>query len=66
MVHQTMNTSISKAPKASSKSKTMSIYSRLAKTLLIICGSVWLASCALNTPLPPWPPSPKKVKRASP
>jgi len=52
-----MNTSISKAPKASSKSKTMSIYSRLAKTLLIICGSVWLASCALNTPLPPWPAS---------
>ena len=50
-----MNTSISKAPKASSKSKTMSIYSRLAKTLLIICGSAWLASCALNTPLPPWP-----------
>ena len=33
----------------------MSIYSRLAKTLLIICGSAWLASCALNTPLPPWP-----------
>jgi membrane-bound lytic murein transglycosylase A len=57
MVHQTMNTSISKAPKASSKSKTMCIYSRLAKTLLIICGSVWLASCALNTPLPPWPAS---------
>ena len=55
MVHQTMNTSISKAPKASSKSKTMSIYSRLAKTLLIICVSAWLASCALNTPLPPWP-----------
>jgi membrane-bound lytic murein transglycosylase A len=55
MVHQTMNTSISKAPKASSKSKTMSIYSRLAKTLLIICVGAWLASCALNTPLPPWP-----------
>ncbi len=50
-----MNTSISKAPKASSKSKTMSIYSRLAKTLLIICVGAWLASCALNTPLPPWP-----------
>jgi membrane-bound lytic murein transglycosylase A len=57
MVHQTMNTSISKAPKASSKSKTMSIYSRLAKTLLIIFGSVCLASCALNTPLPPGPAS---------
>lgn len=35
----------------------MSIYSRLAKTSLIICGSVWLASCAINTPLPPWPAS---------
>ena len=35
----------------------MSINSRLAKTLLIICGSVWLASCAINTPLPPWPAS---------
>ncbi len=54
MVHQTMNTSISKAPRASSKSKIMSVYIRLAKTLLIICGSFWLAACAVRTPLPPW------------
>ena len=54
MVHQTMNTSISKAPRASSKSKIMSVYIRLAKTLLIISGSCWLAACAVRTPLPPW------------
>ena len=54
MVHQTMNTSISKAPRASSKSKSMSVYIRLAKTLLIISGSFWLAACAVHTPLPPW------------
>ena len=54
MVHQTMNTSISKAPRASSKSKIMSVYIRLAKTLLIISGSFWLVACAVRTPLPPW------------
>ena len=54
MVHQTMNTSISKAPRASSKSKIMSIYIRLAKTLLIISGSFWLTACAVRTPLPLW------------
>ena len=54
MVHQTMKTSISKAPRASSKSKIMSVYIRLAKTLLIISGSFWLVACAVRTPLPPW------------
>ena len=49
-----MNTSISKAPRASSKSKIMSVYIRLAKTLLIISGSFWLVACAVRTPLPPW------------
>jgi membrane-bound lytic murein transglycosylase A len=32
----------------------MSVYIRLAKTLLIISGSCWLAACAVRTPLPPW------------
>ena len=54
MVHQTMNTSISKAPRASSKSKIMPVYIRLAKTLLIVSGSFWLVACAVRTPLPPW------------
>ena len=54
MVHQTMNTSISKAPRASSKSKSMTIHIRLAKTLLIISASLWLSACAVRTPLPLW------------
>jgi membrane-bound lytic murein transglycosylase A len=32
----------------------MSVYIRLAKTLLIMSGSCWLAACAVRTPLPPW------------
>jgi membrane-bound lytic murein transglycosylase A len=32
----------------------MSLYIRLAKTLLIISGSFWLVACAVRTPLPPW------------
>ena len=54
MVHQTMNTSISKAPRASSNSKSMTVHFRLAKTLLIMSASLWLSACAVRTPLPPW------------
>ena len=49
-----MNTSISKAPRASSKSKSMTVHFRLAKTLLIMSASLWLSACAVRTPLPPW------------
>ena len=50
-----MNTSISNAPRASNKSKVMRCLSHFAKKLWIISGCVWLASCAVNVPLPPWP-----------
>jgi membrane-bound lytic murein transglycosylase A len=59
----------------------MTIYSRLAKTLLIICGSAWLTACGVSTTLPPWqvfepaavpapsepaPPAPAATPRAEP
>ncbi|WP_341909599.1 MltA domain-containing protein [Polaromonas sp. YR568] len=65
MVHQTMNTSSSNAPRASSKSKTMTLFpianhnrqpvmrAASLRTALIIATGVLLASCAM----PPAPPT---------
>jgi len=50
-----MNTSISKAARASSSNKIMAIFFRFSKKFLIIGGALWLAGCAVNTPLPAWP-----------
>ncbi|MES2383525.1 MAG: MltA domain-containing protein [Pseudomonadota bacterium] len=62
MVHQTMNTRISRAPRASSKSKAMTVFSRATHTAAIIAFIGLLASCA-TAPLPPSsaPPSPPPV-----
>ncbi len=55
MVHHTMNTSISKAARASSSNKIMAIFFQFAKKFLIIGGVLWLSACAVKTPLPAWP-----------
>ncbi|NQW80331.1 MAG: MltA domain-containing protein [Polaromonas sp.] len=55
MVHHTMNTSISKAARASSSNKIMSNFFRLAKRIFIIGGALWVTACAVNTPLPVGP-----------
>ena len=50
-----MNTSISKAARASSSNKIMAIFPQFAKKFLIIGGALWLTACAVKTPLPSWP-----------
>ena len=55
MVHHTMNTSISKAARASSSNKIMSKFFWLAKKIFIIGGALWVTACAVNTPLPVGP-----------
>jgi membrane-bound lytic murein transglycosylase A len=55
MVHHTMNTSISKAARASSSNKIMVVFSQFAKKFWIIGGALWLSACAVKTPLPAWP-----------
>ncbi|WP_395059421.1 murein transglycosylase A [Polaromonas sp.] len=60
MVHQTMNTSISKAPRASSKSKVMTVFSRATHAAAIIAFVGLLASCA-TAPSPRVPSAPPPV-----
>jgi membrane-bound lytic murein transglycosylase A len=55
MVHHTMNTSISKAARASSSNKIMSNFFRLTKRIFIIGGALWVTACAVKTPPPVWP-----------
>ncbi|MES2953861.1 MAG: MltA domain-containing protein [Pseudomonadota bacterium] len=64
MVHQTMNTSMSKAPRASSKSKVMTVFSRATHTAVIIALTWLLASCA-TAPLPS-PPTSRPAPAAEP
>jgi membrane-bound lytic murein transglycosylase A len=53
IVHQTINTKISKAPKASNKSNTMSVFSWISRTATIITAALVLVSCAgVSTPTP--------------
>ncbi len=58
MVHQTMNTNISKAPRASSSSKVMARFFRGAAKGLIIGAGLALSACAVRMPLPPVAPLP--------
>lgn len=58
MVHQTMNTNISKAPRASSSSKVMTKFFQGAKRGLIIGVGIALSACAVRMPLPPAAPPP--------
>jgi membrane-bound lytic murein transglycosylase A len=55
MVHHTMNTSISKAARASSNNKSMAIFFRFAKKIFIIGGALWVTACAVKGPHPVWP-----------
>jgi membrane-bound lytic murein transglycosylase A len=50
-----MNTSISKAARASSSNKIMSVFFRFAKKICIIGGALWMTACAVKTPLPVGP-----------
>lgn len=50
-----MNTSISKAARASSSNNIMSIFFWFAKKILIIGGTLWVTACAVKTPPPVWP-----------
>ena len=50
-----MNTSISKAPRASSSNKSIVIFPSFIQKILIIGGAVCLSACAVKTPLAVWP-----------
>lgn len=57
IVHQTINTRISKAPRASNKSKTMTVVPWISQTAAIITATMVLMSCA-SVPAPVPEPSP--------
>jgi membrane-bound lytic murein transglycosylase A len=60
-----MKTKINKAPRASSKSKAMTVFSRITQTAVIIAAALVLVACA-TAPLPLPPPPAGSVEPARP